>query len=164
MVSRTPLSRHRFASPSSARRKSRIRAVTSAVGRFQLSEENAYRVRVPTPSRTAASTMLRAVRSPASCPAERVSPCAVAQRPLPSMITARWRPSKEAGAVGDPECRVIGMLRESAFPRGADQRFHVVEIALECATAAGGEAILRARHATLERLGAGDVGGVLELA
>ena len=41
--------------------------------------------------------------------AERVSPCAVAQRPLPSMITARCRPSKVTGATGDPGCRVIGM-------------------------------------------------------
>src|SRR5690349_4764635 len=108
--------------------------------------------------------MLRAVRSPASWPAERVSPCAVAQRPLPSMITARCRPSKVAGAIGDPGCRVIGMWKVSAFPRGADQRFHVVEIAFERATAGGGEAVFRPRHPALERLGAGDVGGILELA
>src|SRR6476620_2849268 len=108
--------------------------------------------------------MERAVRNPASCPAERVRPCAVAQRPLPSMITARWRPSKLVGSPGAPECREIGMLDGSALPRGADQRCHLVEIALEGTAAGGGEAVLRTRHAPLERLGAGDVGGILELA
>jgi hypothetical protein len=41
MVKRTPLSRHRFASLMSARRKSAMSAPTSLGGRFQLSAEKA---------------------------------------------------------------------------------------------------------------------------
>src|SRR5687768_3447516 len=107
--------------------------------------------------------MSRAVRRPASWPAERESPCAVAQRPLPSMMTATCGPVKAASAFCEPECRDLCMDR-SALPGGADERLHVVEVPLERATAGGGELVLRTRDASLERLGAGDVLRVLELA
>src|SRR5215218_7936891 len=55
-------------------------------------------------------------------------------------------------------------MNRSALPGGADERLHVVEIPLERATAGGGELVLRSGDATLERLGAGDVLRVLELA
>src|SRR5215207_3693459 len=163
MVRRTPFSRHRFASPSRARRNRRMSAVTSGVGRFQLSDEKAYSVSVPTTSRTAASTISRAVRSPASWPAERESPCAVAHRPLPSMITATCGPAKEVMTLCAPECRDF-CISCSAFPDGANERLHVIDVPLQGATAVRGELVLRPWHSALERLRAGDVLRVLELA
>src|SRR3989441_12961400 len=52
----------------------------------------------------------------------------------------------------------------SARPRHANQRFHVVEVALERPPAEGGESVFRLRNAACERLVARDVLGVLELA
>src|SRR5688500_2403581 len=52
----------------------------------------------------------------------------------------------------------------SAIPGGADQRFHVIEIPLERTAPAGGETILCLGHTPLERLGARDIIGFLELA
>src|SRR6267378_3196747 len=54
----------------------------------------------------------------------------------------------------------------SARPRAgcADQRFHVVEVALERPPAEGGESVFRLGNAACERLVARDILGVLELA
>src|SRR5687767_5846240 len=54
----------------------------------------------------------------------------------------------------------------SACPtaRRADQRFHVIEVALERPPSESGESVFGLGHATRERLVAGDVLGVFELA
>src|SRR5207247_9788423 len=52
----------------------------------------------------------------------------------------------------------------SACARRADQRFHVVEVALERPPAEGGESVFRLGDSGLERLDARDVLRVLELA
>ena len=64
---------------------------------------------VSTPARTAASTMFRAVRTPAVCPADRGMPRACAQRPLPSMMIATC---SRCSAVCGPERRegLIGVI------------------------------------------------------
>src|SRR6185437_9793045 len=50
-----------------------------------------------------------------------------------------------------------------AFPRRANQRFHVIQISRERRSARGCERILRMWHASFECLGAGDVVSILEL-
>src|SRR2546422_3072239 len=55
-----------------------------------------------------------------------------------------------------------GRRWESALAHGADERFHVVQIALQRAAAGVGQAVLGARHAPVERLEALDVVSVLE--
>ena len=65
--------------------------------------------------------------------------------------------------VGLTEWRDVG-IGELAFPRGADERFHMIEIALQSTTAGGGNPIFRAWNTPLERLGTGHVRGILELA
>src|SRR6202022_1187048 len=109
-----------------------------------------------------ASTMSRAVRRPASCPAERERPCAVAHRPLPSMMMARCGPAKLACVVG-PECRDVG-ISVSTLPSGANERLHVVQVSLERAPSGSGDAVFRPRYTALERLLAGHVAGILQLA
>src|SRR4051812_7364847 len=52
----------------------------------------------------------------------------------------------------------------SAFARRANQRFHVIEVALERATTGGRDRVFRFRHATLEGLLAQHVLRFLELA
>src|SRR6476661_2061070 len=51
-----------------------------------------------------------------------------------------------------------------AIARGADQRFHMIQITLERAASNCRQPVLRLRHATLERFRAGDVIRLLELA
>src|SRR5262245_22085900 len=51
-----------------------------------------------------------------------------------------------------------------ALPHDADERFHVLEVALERAPAAGRQPVFRLRNAALERLRARDELGFLELA
>src|SRR5262249_48649843 len=55
------------------------------------SAEKANTVSFPTPKAGAASHTRRSVSTPARWPAERGRPCVDAQRPLPSMMTARCR-------------------------------------------------------------------------
>src|SRR5258708_1695001 len=159
-VSRTPLFRQRLDSVINARRKSRISADTSGVGRLQLSAEKAYSVSVPTEARVASSTIRRAVRRPARCPAVRGMPRAAAQRPFPSMMMPTWIPAC-AGVVG---LRRFIRLPGSAFARSANQRFHVIEIPLERTAPVRGDGVLRLRHPSLERLLAQDVLSFLQLA
>src|SRR6267154_1457840 len=52
----------------------------------------------------------------------------------------------------------------SALPRDADERFHMIQIALQSAASGGGQAVFGLRHAALEGFGAGDILGVFELA
>src|SRR5690349_11507798 len=52
----------------------------------------------------------------------------------------------------------------SAIPGAPDDRLHVGQVALQRPPAGGAQAILRPGHPPLERLGAEDVGGLLELA
>src|SRR5689334_6629165 len=70
-----------------------------------------------------------------------------------------------AGLSGAAEVLVMKVRGcRSALARGANERFHVVEIAFEGATAGRGDGVLRLRHASLEGLRARDVLGLLQLA
>src|SRR4051812_236444 len=51
----------------------------------------------------------------------------------------------------------------SAFARRLDEGFHVIEVSLEGATTGRRDGVLGLRHATFERLRAGDVFGFFEL-
>ena len=70
-----------------------MRLPTSSAGRLQFSLEKANSVRASTPRRAHSSIHMRTGVSPARWPAERVSPRAAAQRPLPSMVIAMCRGS-----------------------------------------------------------------------
>jgi hypothetical protein len=48
--------------------------------------------------------------------------------------------------------------------RNLDQRFHVIEVLLQCAASGYGQRILRARDAASEGFFAGEVAGILEFA
>src|SRR5947199_4002673 len=52
----------------------------------------------------------------------------------------------------------------SPLPRGLDDRFHVVEVALQRPPSRGGQPVFGLRHPPLEILLTGDVAGLLELA
>src|ERR1035438_6142126 len=154
--SRTPCATQRAVSFSRYTAIRRMRASTSAGGRRQLSLENANSVRMPMPVSGAASTARRAASTPARCPMMRGSPRPVAHRPLPSMII--------------PTCRVlcvsklIGIKKDSLlFPRGLDERFHVVQVALQRTPPGGRQPIIGARHAAGEALGAVHVPGLFQL-
>src|SRR5258705_12475555 len=134
---------------------------TSAAGRVQLSDENAYRVSAVMPQPGAISTARRTAAAPARWPAARGRPRRVAQRPLPSMTMATW---KEVLCFIKSPAKKKSPLSACAGARRADQRFHVIEIALERPPAEGGESVFGFGDAALERLVARDVLGVLELA
>src|SRR5258705_13967007 len=106
-------------------------------------------------------TARRTASAPARCPAARGRPRRVAQRPLPSMTIATWK---------EVLC-FIKPIRKKKTPPSActaasrvDQRFHVIEVALERPPAEGGESVFGLGNAPLERFGADDVFGILELA
>src|SRR5262245_32571922 len=114
------------------------------------------------PARTADSTMVRAVRTPAVWPAERGSVLEVAQRPLPSMMMATCRCAR-SGCDGLRRERLPDVMKGSAVPRGANERLHVVEIAFQSATAERRQRVTGLRNTTFETLVAGDVVRLLEL-
>src|SRR5437762_11037661 len=157
-VSFTPSAASSAVSVRRWRANSRMSVETSAAGRVQLSEENAYSVSALMPQPGAIRTTRRTASAPARWPAARGRPRRVAQRPLPSMTMATWkevlcfikssRKKKESTSAG--ACR-------------ADQRFHVVEVALERPPAEGGESVYGLGDAPIERLVAGDVLRVPEL-
>src|SRR5881296_2428146 len=132
-----------------------MRAATSPGGRFQLSAENAYSVSAPMPSPGAASTIRRTASTPARWPATRGRPRRPAQRPLPSITIATCR---------EELCDIKRNLKKKSSPvtGGVNQRFHVVQVALQRAPPGSGEPILGLRNPPLERLGAGDVLRLLE--
>src|SRR5262245_51011932 len=139
--------------------------VVSASGRRQLAEENANSVSVPMPSDGAAATARRTASTPARWPARRGSPRARAQRPLPSMAIATWKPCGQVLGMA----KYLPMEEDGGSPRTAplgraDQRLHPDEVVGERAAARRRQGVLGARHAALEALLAGDVAGVLELA
>src|SRR3954452_24188522 len=162
--SRTPFRMQRGVSARRYSRKSRMSARTSRAGRFQLSAEKAYSVRVPMPRLGATSTTRRTVCAPARWPSERGRPLPVAQRPLPSMMMPTWSP----GAVcGEALCVIkFGLKKKaaSAIPGAPDDRLHVGQVALQGPPAGGAQTVLGAGHPTFERLGAHDVSGLFELA
>src|ERR1035437_9206995 len=154
---RTPCATQRGVSLSRYTAIRRMRASTSAVGRRQLSLEKAKRVRMPTPESGAASTTRRAASTPARCPMMRGRPRPVAHRPLPSMMI--------------PTCRVlcssklIGIKKGSLLiAHGLDQRFHVVQVALERTPPGGGQPVLGARNAAGEGLDAVYISGFFQFA
>src|SRR6266850_7615377 len=131
---------------------------TSAAGRFQLSAEKAYSVSAVTPRSGAAVTTRRTASAPARWPAPRARPRRVAQRPLPSMMIATCR---------EVLCFIKQILKKKSVSTragGADQRLHVVEIALQGAPSMRGQTVLGLGHAPGERLHARHVLRLLELA
>src|SRR2546426_282966 len=158
-VSLTPCAASSAVSVRRWRANRRIKVETSAAGRLQLSDENAYSVSAVMPQPGAIRTTRRTASAPARWPAARGRPRRVAQRPLPSMTMATWR---------EVLC-VIKRSRKKKNPRSArarcaNQRFHVVEVALERPPAEGGESVFRLGDSGLERLVACNVFRVLELA
>src|SRR5260370_39344501 len=108
----------------------------------------------------AASTTRRTERAPAWWPAVRGRPRRAAQRPLPSMMIA---------TCGEVLCLIKLILKKkdgprSALARRADQRLHVVDVALQRAPPGGREPVLCLGYAASKRLHARDVGSVLQLA
>src|SRR2546423_4449937 len=110
------------------------------------------------PQSGAIFTTRRTASAPARCPEVRGRPRRVAQRPFPSMTMATCK---------EVLC-VIKLSRKkkvrSACARRANQRFHVIEVALERPPADGGETVFGFGDAGFERLLAADVLRVFELA
>src|SRR6266545_2512160 len=159
-LSRTACVASRGVSVRRWRAKRRSNAATSLGGRLQLSAEKAYSVSARSPRSGAASTTRRTACAPARWPAARGRPRRVAQRPLPSMMIATWR---------EVLCFIKSVLKKRddvglALTCGADQRFHVIEVALQRPPPRRGEPVFGFGHASRERLGAGDVLRLLELA
>ena len=92
---RTPLLPNSMASCTKVLTSKSIKASTSSLGRFQFSVLKAYNVKYRTPLSKAASTVALTDSTPWACPNTLSSPRRLAQRPLPSMMTAtcsgtRW--------------------------------------------------------------------------
>src|SRR2546430_7724413 len=70
--------------------------------------------------------------APARWPATRGRPRRRAQRPLPSITIATWR---------EELCGIKSVLKKNASPLtgGVNQRFHVIQVALQRAPPGGGE-------------------------
>src|SRR5690606_8069593 len=107
---RTPRLSSEPTSRSSAPRNSFISAPTSSSGRPQFSLEKANRVSAPMPRSRQKSTVRSAARAPARWPTTRGRRRRCAQRPLPSMMMARWR---GAGAWSGADMRVMRMADRS---------------------------------------------------
>src|SRR5690606_684065 len=88
---RTPRRSSSSTSRSSALRNSFISAPTSSCGRPQFSLEKANRVSAPMPRSRQKSMARLTARAPARWPMARGRRRRWAQRPLPSMMIARWR-------------------------------------------------------------------------
>ena len=111
-LSRTPL---RFMSRISFSRYSTnklIRLETSSAGRFQFSELKANKVTWLMPRSAQCSTKARTCRAPLLWPKVRGRPRFLAQRPLPSMMTATCR-----GGAPSPACQRV----KGAFKRKPSQ-------------------------------------------
>src|SRR5581483_11419816 len=104
----------------------------------------------------------RTARAPARWPAVRERLRARAQRPLPSMMIATWRPAGEIGKGLFSIKSVSKKKRLLAVASGADQRLHVIQVAVERAPSSLGQAILGARDATVEVFAARDIVRVLQ--
>ena len=65
-----------------------INPATSSAGRDQFSVENEYTVSSRTPNSAASRRRALTVSAPALCPSLTGTPCARAQRPLPSVMIA----------------------------------------------------------------------------
>src|SRR6266487_1433118 len=157
-ISFTPCAMSSAVSLRRYRANRRMSVDTSAAGRLQLSEEKAYKLSAVMPQPGAISTTRRTAAAPARWPAARGSPRRVAQRPLPSMTMATWK--EVLCFIKSPAKK---KMTPSACARRANQRFHVIEIALERPPSEGGESVLRLGDAARERLVARDVLGVFEL-
>src|SRR5580692_6581229 len=162
---RTPAAAHAAASVRKYCSSSASRATTSLIGRSQLSEENAYSVRVPMPRPGAARTTRRPDSTPARCPSERARPREEAQRPLPSRRMATW------SWVCGTNFKVLLFIEypgkifcSLTLACDADQRFHVVQIFFERAATCCRQAIFRLWHAPVEGFGAAQVACVFQLA
>src|SRR6266403_2591881 len=142
----------------------------------------------------AAAMIRRAAWAPARCPCERGSPLEEAHRPFPSEIIATWRGRAVMvrGTTEVGGCRTMGevcmvwlffspprittatnySVLQSIQPKktllpfacGADQRFHMIQIALERTPPGGRQPVFRFRQTPVERLGAHDVVGFFEFA
>src|SRR5690606_35679745 len=134
--SRSPMKRTRTprrcssdTSRSSALRNSFISAPTSSSGRPQFSLENANRVRAPMPLSRQKSMHRLTARAPARWPMARGRWRCWAQRPLPSMITARWRGTRDAagGGVGGAVMQAAGSDRHQLLFLRLDHLVHVLD-------------------------------------
>src|SRR2546429_9275203 len=98
------------------------------------------------PRSGAASTVRRTASAPARCPATRGKPRRLAQRPLPSITIATWR---------EELCGIKPILKKNASPLrgGVNQRFHVVQVALQGPPPAPLKPILGLGIRPFERLG-----------
>src|SRR6476646_2234684 len=119
---RTPCRWSSATSRSSAVMNSFISAPTSSSGRPQFSLENANSVSASMPRSRQNSTQTVTARAPARWPMTRGRRRCCAQRPLPSMMTARWRGTR-SGAGGEVLIRPSN--RHQFLFLGAD---HVVDI------------------------------------
>src|SRR5438045_3785555 len=119
------------------------------------------------PKLCAASKVRRTASAPARWPARRGSPRAVAQRPFPSMMMPTWSPDlwlrKELCIVkfGLKKILCACLL---ALPHGADECFHIVQVALQRLPPLPCEPVFGARHAAIKVLGTGDVACLFQLA
>src|SRR5512139_1669667 len=104
---RIPLRCSSSTSLSMASTKSSMSLVTSSSGRCQFSLEKANTVSASTPRRAQPSTHARTALAPARWPKWRGNARRLAQRPLPSMITATWR--------GSPGCATGSDLQQFFF-------------------------------------------------
>src|SRR6266850_6456215 len=142
------------------------------------------------PSRGPASMTRRAASAPARWPAERGIPREVAHRPLPSEMMATCRRCADAmagctagifrafnccmsmcflrrGGRRRPLCTakyIYKFFCRSTLAGGANQCFHMIEIALQCLAACGHQAVLRLRQAPVKGFGANNVIGFFQLA
>src|SRR5437867_478974 len=114
------------------------------------------------PRSGAASRTRRRASAPARWPAVRGRPRAAAQRPLPSMIIATWRPG--CPPVDKDLCITEFFPTKKALSaaRGPDQRFHVLQVMFESLAAGGCQLVLGAGNATFESLVGSDVARILQ--
>src|SRR5712691_10455025 len=110
------------------------------------------------PSSGAASTARRTAPAPARWPATRGRPRRAAQRPLPSMMIATCI---------EELCGIKSVLKKipgSPLTGDANERFHVVQVVLQGTPAGARQPVFGLRDPSFERLRAGDVRRLLELA
>src|SRR5688572_30724759 len=126
---RTPRRSSSSTSRSSAPRNSFISAPTSSSGRPQFSLEKANRVSASMPCSRQKSMQTLTARAPARWPMTRGRRRRSAQRPLPSMMTARWRGTRAAAMAGSEDMagRVDPSNRHKFLLFGLDHLIDVLD-------------------------------------
>src|SRR5262245_15997924 len=83
------------------------------------------------------------------------------------MPTCRPEPGSDDGAAADVavvRVMVMSRISRSSLARGTDERLHMIEVALEGTSSHRRDRVLGFGNAPFERLRAGDVVGLFELA